>query len=242
MDRGAIASWNGTNGGLTTDSGALINAPFSTAARFELEATPSATTPEELLAAAYASCFTMTLAERLAAAIPDLGLGADVIVGHPGEEEADFEATMALVRELPFSYLHVFAYSDRKGTEAAKMGHRAAASAIRERSSKLRALGVSGTKRMATLPEVPTIAEAGVPGYEFTTWHGLWAPKNTPRNIVALLNDRLKKTMAAPDQQKRFHNRGLDVIASSPEEFAAFVQSEYKKWGRVIKERGMKAE
>jgi len=110
------------------------------------------------------------------------------------------------------------------------------------KAGRLRALGVSGTKRMATLPEVPTIAEAGVPGYEFTTWHGLWAPKNTPRNIVALLNDRLKKTMAAPDQQKRFHNRGLDVIASSPEEFAAFVQSEYKKWGRVIKERGMKAE
>ena len=83
-----------------------------------------------------------TLAERLAGAIPDLGLGADVIVGHPGEEEADFEATMDLVGELPLSYLHVFAYSDRKGTEAAKMGHRVAASAIRERSSRLRALGV----------------------------------------------------------------------------------------------------
>jgi tripartite-type tricarboxylate transporter receptor subunit TctC len=110
------------------------------------------------------------------------------------------------------------------------------------KAGRLRALGVSGTKRMATMPEVPTIAEAGVPGYEFTTWHGMWAPKNTPRTIVALLNDRLKKTMAAPDQQKRFRDRGLDVIASSPEEFAAHVQSEYTKWGRVIKERGMKAE
>jgi threonylcarbamoyladenosine tRNA methylthiotransferase MtaB len=90
----------------------------------------------------YNTAMYRTLAERLAAAIPDLGLGADVIVGHPGEEEADFEATMALVGELPLSYLHVFAYSDRKGTEAAKMGHRVAASAIRERSSRLRALGV----------------------------------------------------------------------------------------------------
>jgi len=90
----------------------------------------------------YNTAMYRTLAERLAAAIPDLGLGADVIVGHPGEEEADFEATMALVGELPFSYLHVFAYSDRKGTEAAKMGDRVAASAIRERSSRLRALGV----------------------------------------------------------------------------------------------------
>jgi threonylcarbamoyladenosine tRNA methylthiotransferase MtaB len=95
----------------------------------------------------YNTAMYRTLAERLAAAIPDLGLGADVIVGHPGEEEADFEATMALVGELPLSYLHVFAYSDRKGTEAAKMGDRVAASAIRERSSRLRALG--GEKSVA---------------------------------------------------------------------------------------------
>lgn len=110
------------------------------------------------------------------------------------------------------------------------------------KARRLRALGVSSARRMPTMPEVPTIAEAGVPGYEFTTWHGLWAPKNTPPAIVKVLNDRLRKAMAAPDQQKRFHDRGLDVIASSPEAFAAHVQSEYKKWGRVIKERRMKAE
>ena len=82
------------------------------------------------------------LAERLAVAIPDLGLGADVIVGHPGESEADFEATMTLVRELPLSYLHVFAYSDRKGTEAAAMADRVLGPVIRDRSRRLRALGV----------------------------------------------------------------------------------------------------
>jgi threonylcarbamoyladenosine tRNA methylthiotransferase MtaB len=81
------------------------------------------------------------LAEKLAAAIPDLGLGADIIVGHPGECDTDFEATMALVRELPLTYLHVFAYSDRKGTEAAKMAGRVAAAVVRERSRRLRALG-----------------------------------------------------------------------------------------------------
>jgi threonylcarbamoyladenosine tRNA methylthiotransferase MtaB len=81
------------------------------------------------------------LAERLAASIPDLGLGADMIVGHPGEGEDDFEASMSLVRELPFSYLHVFAYSDRKGTEAAGMGDHITAAVIRERSRRLRALG-----------------------------------------------------------------------------------------------------
>lgn len=81
------------------------------------------------------------LAERLAAAIPDLGLGADVIVGHPGEADADFEATMDLVRSLPLTYLHVFTYSDRRGTEAARMGTRVPGALIRERSRRLRALG-----------------------------------------------------------------------------------------------------
>jgi len=81
------------------------------------------------------------LAERLATAISDLGLGADVIVGHPGESETDFEATMDLVRELPLSYLHVFAYSDRKGTEAAQATERVPSAEIRERSRRLRALG-----------------------------------------------------------------------------------------------------
>ena len=81
------------------------------------------------------------LAERLADSIPDLGLGADVIVGHPGETDADFELTMDLVRSLPFTYLHVFAYSDRKGTEAARIGERVPGGLIRERSRRLRTLG-----------------------------------------------------------------------------------------------------
>jgi threonylcarbamoyladenosine tRNA methylthiotransferase MtaB len=81
------------------------------------------------------------LVARLAGAIPGLGLGADVIVGHPGESDADFEATLALVAALPFSYLHVFAYSDRKGTEAARRPGHVPAAVIRERSQRLRRLG-----------------------------------------------------------------------------------------------------
>lgn len=81
------------------------------------------------------------LVQRLAAAIPGLGLGADVIVGHPGETDEDFEATLALVASLPFSYLHVFAYSDRKGTEAARRPGHVPAAVIRERSQRLRRLG-----------------------------------------------------------------------------------------------------
>jgi len=81
------------------------------------------------------------LVDRLAAAIPGLGLGADVIVGHPGETDEDFEATLALVDSLPFSYLHVFTYSDRRGTEAARRPGHVPAAVIRERSQRLRRLG-----------------------------------------------------------------------------------------------------
>jgi threonylcarbamoyladenosine tRNA methylthiotransferase MtaB len=78
--------------------------------------------------------------ERLVAAVPDLGLGADLIAGHPGESEADFAETLALVEELPFSYLHVFSYSDRRGTEAARRGDRVPPAAVARRSRRLREL------------------------------------------------------------------------------------------------------
>ena len=81
------------------------------------------------------------LVARLAAAMPALGLGADVIVGHPGETEVDFEATLAFVASLPFSYLHVFPYSDRRGTEAARRPDHVPSAAIRERARRLRRLG-----------------------------------------------------------------------------------------------------
>ena len=110
------------------------------------------------------------------------------------------------------------------------------------KANRLRALGITSTQRSAVIPDVPTIAEAGLPGYEFVTWHGMLATKGTPRAIVALLSDKLKRTMHTPDQAKVFEQRGLDVIASSPEEFSVHLKKELEKWGRVIKERGMKAD
>jgi len=109
-------------------------------------------------------------------------------------------------------------------------------------SGRLRALAVTSTKRSPALPDLPTVAEAGVPGYEFITWHGILAPKGTPRAIVNLLNAQLKKILTAPGQAQLWRERGLDVVASSPEEFAAHIEREQKKWGQVIKQRGIKAE
>lgn len=109
-------------------------------------------------------------------------------------------------------------------------------------SGRIRALAVTSAKRSPILPNLPTVAEAGVPGYEFVTWHGILAPKATPRPVVTYLNEQLKKVLTAPGQGSLWQERGLEVVASSPEEFAAHLNSEQKKWGQVIKERGIKAE
>jgi len=110
------------------------------------------------------------------------------------------------------------------------------------KSGKLIVLGVGSAKRSAALPDVPTIAEAGLPGYEFVTWHGVLAPKGTPAAIVSLLNARLKDTLTAPEQTRFFEQMGFEVVASSPEEFAAHLKRESEKWGKVIKERHIRVE
>ena len=109
-------------------------------------------------------------------------------------------------------------------------------------SGKLRALGITSLTRSPAFPDIPTIAESGLPGYEFVTWHGLLAPKGTPRAIVALINDRVKKTMTIPEQVKLFRQIGQDVIASTSDEFAAHLKKESDKWGRVIREQGLRVE
>ena len=109
-------------------------------------------------------------------------------------------------------------------------------------AGKLRALGITSLARSPAFPDIPTIAESGLPGYEFVTWHGLLAPRGTSGAIVALLNDSVKRTMAMPEQVKLFRQIGQDIVASTPEEFAAHLKKESAKWGRVIKEQGMRAE
>jgi len=110
------------------------------------------------------------------------------------------------------------------------------------KAGRLRPLGVTSTRRSDAMPDVPTVAESGVPGYEFATWNAILAPKNTPRAIVTLLNDRIGKAMHAPDLQQRLRDLGYDVIASSPEELGAHLKKESEKWARVVKERGMKVD
>jgi tripartite-type tricarboxylate transporter receptor subunit TctC len=107
---------------------------------------------------------------------------------------------------------------------------------------RLRALAITSARRSPIMPHLPTVAEAGLPGYEFVTWHGLLAPQATPRSIIALLNERLKRLLTDPRDARLWRDRGLDVVAGTPEQFAAHLFSEQEKWGKVIRERGIKAE
>ena len=109
-------------------------------------------------------------------------------------------------------------------------------------AKKLKAIGITAAKRNPSAPQIPTMAEAGLPGYEFTTWQILAAPKTTPAHIVSTLNEKLRAVLKTPDAAKRWQDRGLDLIASTPEEMAAHLASEIKKWRVVFKEQGIKAE
>lgn len=106
------------------------------------------------------------------------------------------------------------------------------------RSGKLRALAVTTAKRSPELPNVPTIAEAGVPGYEATSWFGLFAPATTPAAVVSKLNTAIVKVLANPEVKKKINEQGAEVHSETPEQFAAFIQKESVKWGKVVRDSG----
>ncbi len=110
------------------------------------------------------------------------------------------------------------------------------------RANKLRGIAVSTLKRSPAFPQMPTIDESGLAGYEFVTWFALLAPAKTPRTIVTQLNEQLKKALATPEQQRLFADRGLEIVAGSPQAASDHLKKEVERWARVVKERGMRAE
>jgi tripartite-type tricarboxylate transporter receptor subunit TctC len=103
------------------------------------------------------------------------------------------------------------------------------------KAERLRAFGVTSAKRASTLPEVPTIAEAGVPGYEYSTWYGLLAPAGTPRTIVDKLNKATVGVLNSPKTREQYVSQGLTPTPSTPAEFSAYLRSEIEKWSKVIR-------
>jgi tripartite-type tricarboxylate transporter receptor subunit TctC len=105
-------------------------------------------------------------------------------------------------------------------------------------SGKLRTLAVTTAQRSSFFPEVPTMNEGGVKGYEFSTWYGLLVPARTPRAIVERLNAEVRKALTSTLVAEQFLAQGLEPAASSPDEFGAYLQSEVAKWAQVVKASG----
>ena len=110
------------------------------------------------------------------------------------------------------------------------------------KAARVRPLGVSTTARAETLPEVPTIAEAGLPGYEATQWFGVLAPGGTPRPVIDRLHKEITAILRLPDAKQQLAAEGAEIVASTPEQFAAYLRAETVKWAKVVKAAGIKPE
>jgi tripartite-type tricarboxylate transporter receptor subunit TctC len=110
------------------------------------------------------------------------------------------------------------------------------------RSGKLKALGVSGAKRSGSAPELPTIAESGLPGFEVIGWNGVHVPKGTPKAIVSRINTEILQVLKQPDIQERMSVAGLDAFGNTPEAFATFVKADLARWAQVIREARIQPE
>ena len=107
-------------------------------------------------------------------------------------------------------------------------------------SGRLRALAVTSAKRVASAPEIPTVAESGVPDYTANSWFGLYAPAGTPREIVAKINAEATSALNAPDVKSRLAKQGMFVVANTPDEFADFLKKEIPRWRKVVEDSGVK--
>jgi tripartite-type tricarboxylate transporter receptor subunit TctC len=110
------------------------------------------------------------------------------------------------------------------------------------KNGKLRALAVTSARRSPLEPALPTMAEAGVPGYEVVGWNGIVAVKGTPPEIVARLHTEVAKILRAPEVRERLAALGAEPIGNTPDEFGAFIKTEMARWGRIIKEKGIRSE
>jgi tripartite-type tricarboxylate transporter receptor subunit TctC len=110
------------------------------------------------------------------------------------------------------------------------------------KSGKLKALGTSGLTRSKLLPDVPTISEAGVPGYNASIWWGILAPAGTPKPVIDLLYKELAKILKSDDVIKMFEDQGAEAEIHGPAEFGKFVEAETAKWGKVVKQGNIKVD
>ncbi len=134
------------------------------------------------------------------------------------------------------------ALSDLLGGQINMMVSTFASALPHVRSGRMRALGVTTAKRSPAAPDVPTLIESGVAGYDYSTWYGLLAPTGTAKPIIDKLNAANRKILARDDIKQKLESQGVDPIVNTPAEFSAYMKSETEKWGKVVKATGAKAE
>ena len=170
----------------------------------------------------------------------NFGSGGNGTSNHLGGELFNMVAGVKLVH-IPYKGVNLAMNDALAGNiQLVVIGIPAAAPQIK--SGKLRALAVIAPQRSAALPDVPTVAEAGLPNFDVTTWYGLLAPAATPRPIIARLNAELVRVMQAPDLKERLAGMGIDPLTSSPEEFATYIGQEIAKWGDVVRKARLSAD
>jgi tripartite-type tricarboxylate transporter receptor subunit TctC len=134
------------------------------------------------------------------------------------------------------------AMADLLGGQIPSMFASSASALPQIKAGKIRAIAVTSPQRSPFMPEVPTVAELGFPGYEAVNWYAFVAPAKTPREIVGKLNQELVAVLKAPDTVTQLAKYGMEPIPSTPEEMAAYVRRENDKWARIVKEAGIRAD
>jgi tripartite-type tricarboxylate transporter receptor subunit TctC len=162
-------------------------------------------------------------------------------VGTPSHLAAELFKTLSGIEMNHVPYKgSIPALTDIMGGQVTLMFDSMASALPLVQSGKLKALAQTGAKRVGALPDLPTVAESGLPGYEVAGWFGVFAPAGTPREVVNKLSTEISRILALPDVKARYAALGAEPGPGNPDEFAAFLKSEITKWAKVIRDSGAK--
>ena len=187
------------------------------------------TSIKELIAAAKAKPGTLTFASA--------GIGSS---GHITGELFN-QVTGVQITHVPYKGASP-AMIDLRGGRVTYLATSLASAAQFVRNGTIKAIATTGAKRARLMPDVPTVIEAGVPGFEVSSWHGMLAPAKVPRDIITRLNREIVAILEKPEVREALLSEGGDITPDSPEQFAAFLKSEVAKWSKVVKTAGITAE
>ena len=166
------------------------------------------------------------------------GLGS---AGHLSEETIKRQAGVPDMLIVPYKGAGP-ALTDLIGGQVSSMIDPLPSSYPQVKAGKLTPLAVTSVKRVAFLPDVPTVAESGLPGFEMVSWYGLWGPPNLPRDITLKLSGEVAKAVRSPMINERLGDQGFEPVGSTPEQFAAYIKDEIGRYARIVKEANIKAE